>query len=68
MKVCEEEAEGLSVNNEKANMILRIILRSEMGNQSLLLYIGKKVAGGLVCGYRFPESWANVVVEESYEL
>ena len=63
VKVCEEEAEGISVNNEKANMILRIILRSEMGNQGLLLYIGKRVAGGLVCGHRCPKSWVNVVVE-----
>lgn len=30
-----------------------------MGNLGLLLYIRKRVAGGLVCG----ESWANVVVE-----
>lgn len=45
-------------------MILRIILKREMGNLGLLLYIRKRVAGGLVCG----ESWANVVVGESYKL
>ena len=48
-------------------MILRIMLRREMGNQGLLLYIRKRVAGGLVCGHRCPESWADVV-GESYKL
>lgn len=49
-------------------MILRIILRREIGNQGLLLYIRKRVAGGLVCRHRCPESWAYVVVGECYEL
>ena len=48
VRVCEaREPEGLSVDNEKASLILGIMLR-EMVNEGLLLSIRRGVAGALI--------------------